>query len=152
MANDAVFVGRVVSKAFIPDDLERWQRVVRSREGKRTRVTVGTEVRKRSSRQLDYYWASIVRPFAQWSSGETHPSETLEAQVHEMLLREVLVPLLPERFLLPTPSGVPLQGTGSTKVLSTEEMNEYLARARDLLLFKYEFETPDIDHVAIRRG
>jgi hypothetical protein len=59
--------------------------------------------------------------------------------------------MLPERFLLPTPKGQPIQGTGSTKALSIEEMNEYIARARDLLLNKYEFETPDIDHVSIRR-
>jgi hypothetical protein len=149
--SDAVFTGRVVESVFLADDLDRWRRAMRSREGKRTRVTVGPEVRKRSNRQLDYYWASIIRPFAQWSSGDNHPTEKLEAQVHEMLLREVLVPMLPERFLLPTPKGQPIQGTGSTKALSTEEMNEYIARARDLLLNKYEFETPDIDHVSIRR-
>jgi hypothetical protein len=148
MSNDAAFVGKVVDHKFVPDDLERWRRTLRSREGKRTRITVGAERKHRSNTQLDYYWAAIVRPFAQWCGEMTAAGEQA---VHESLLREVMVPMLPQRFLIPTPSGEPLQGPGSTKVLTVDEMNEYIAKCRLWIFERFGFTTPDIDHVFIRR-
>jgi len=70
--------------------------------------------------------------------------------MHEILLREVLVPMLPDRFLLATPKGDRVQGRGSTKRLSLEEMTAYMTRCKDWLA-GHGFYVEDIDHVWIRK-
>jgi len=151
MSYSHAFRGELHSRRFIPDDWPRYSRVLDHLEGKRVELIVGKEPRQRSDSQLAYYWAAVIRTVALETAGDEYDKD-VEADIHDHLLREVLVPMMPERFLRASKRGRAIRSRPSTGVLSLEEMAEYVGRCKDYVLREWGIQIPEIEHVSLRRS
>lgn len=151
MSTALLFKGVVHKGRFLPDDWPRYARALERHEGKRVEVTFGTERKRRSDSLHDYYRGVVIRTIAHETAGDTYDREVEEA-IHDELLHEVLVRMLPERFLRITKKGLRLRGKPSTKNLSHEEMLAYVNRCKDYAYAQWTVTIPDRDHVVVRRA
>ena len=139
-----VFFGTMQQGAFVPEDKERWRKVVWDRNGLKTRVEIGPVPRDRSQAQVNYYWAGIIHEVEKWCG---QPAE----DIHDHLKEAVLRPLLGRRAHLPLPDGSHLNQAVSTSILTVEVMNEYIASCKNYVEREWNLTVPDIDSVPIRK-
>ena len=97
-------------------DGKRWETVKNFLEGCEVEITIGKRRKKRSGKQLRYYWAVIVAMIAE-AAGYSTPEEAHDA--------------LRMHFLLKHEEGKPptIRSTGE---LSTVETEEYYSKCRQL--------------------
>lgn len=103
--------------ALSPSQKKRIAAYMQKHEGQYTRLTFAQPTKGRSNPQNRYYWGVVVEMIA---SETGHTTE----EIHEYLKGL----LLPRRFL--TVGKTEVQLTKSTTTLSTQDMEEYLERAR----------------------
>ena len=138
-----VFTGSLKGRHFHPDDLPRWERVIKGRAGLRTRVEVGPIPHHHTDSQRAYYWAAVIGALHEWSGQD-------KDQLHDYLKDEVLRVMLGRKLWLPLPDGNHVNSEPSTKELSVEEMNQYITACKEFLWNKHELVVPEIDQVSMR--
>lgn len=150
MSHAHVFRGEIFKGAFIPDDYARYTHALERHEGKRVELTLGKEKRDRSDSQLAYYWKIVIRTVAIELFGDEYDADA-EDDIHAELLREVLVNMLPDRFVRKTKKGW-VASRPSTGQLSLEEMSAYIDRAKDYVLREWGISLPERQDVRFKNS
>lgn len=123
----------ITPAGHLPQNTHReFDDLIRAQAGKRVRITICQYQKKRSSPQNQYYWGVVIAAITQMfrEMGNSVDDE----DVHEFL--KMRVGKLAQVFV--TPDGEVVKGLGSTKRLTTTEMEVYLEKCR---AFAAEFGT-----------